>query len=443
MAGHPGPEKTIELVKRNFYWPGMSNFITTYVQSCETCQRVKAPRGKVQPPLQPLPVPPRPWAHITADFITGLPKTKRGNNAIFVIVDRFSKMGIFLPCKDTVNSEDTANFIMKHVITKYGLPLRFTSDRGPQFASKFTKEICKMLGIEMAMSTAYHPQTDGQTERVNQELEQYLRCYVNYDQDDWDQYLHTAEYAYNNREHSSIKMSPFRAVYGRDCTLNISPQKSIAPAAEDYSKRLVECQQHAKEALFRTQEQMKEYADKHRTFLPTFKEGDEVLLDARNLNRQIPTVKLGDRFVGPFKILKKHGPVNFELELPDTMRIHPVFHAGLLKEFKRQEYPGREALDRPDPEVREGEEEYIVDKIIDGQPEGGRFKYLIHWKGYSPADRTWEYFNKDLRHASESIKEYHDDNPDKPKPRGLIRWLERNRPEGGYEDEISTSSDQH
>ena len=183
---------------------------------------------------------------------------------------------------------------------------------------------------------------------------------------------------------------------------------------------------------------MKEYADKHRTRLPELKVGDEVLLDSRNLNLQIPTRKLADRNIGPFKIVKQHGPVNYELELPDTMKIHPVFHSGLLIPFKKQDYPGRKSLNRPDPEVIDGEEEFELEEIIDGQPKGRRFKYLLHWKGYTVADRTWQYFNKDLSHASEFIKEYHDKYPKKPKPNGLIRWLKRHRPEGGYEDE-----DQH
>ena len=125
------------------------------------------------------------------------------------------------------------------------------------------------------------------------------------------------------------------------------------------------------------------------------------------------------------------------------MRIHPVFYSGLLQLFKRHDYPGRETIIRPDPEVIEGEEEYEIEKIITGKPEGNRFKYLVHWKGYSNADRTWEYFNKDLRHASEFIKEYHNENPEAPKPRNLTKWLERHRPEGGYEDEADQSQSDH
>lgn len=174
IAGHPSPEKTIELVKRRFYWPDMEKWITEYVQSCKDCQKNKARRGKMQPPLEPLSIPTGPWEHITMDFITGLLQTTSGKNAILTVIDRFSKMAIFIPCLDTTDSIGTANLVAKHVYAKHGVLRIITTDRGPQFVSKLTKNIYEALHITAAVSTAYHPQTDGQSERANQEIEQYL-----------------------------------------------------------------------------------------------------------------------------------------------------------------------------------------------------------------------------------------------------------------------------
>ena len=160
----------------------MKQKISDYVDTCDTCQRNKTRRGKTQPPLKPLEVPTRPWAHITMDFITGLPESE-GYNAILVVVDRFSKMGIFIPCTEKTDSKKTAKMLLDNVFTKHGLPDKITSDRGPQFTSNFTNEVYKAMNIENALSTAHHPQTDGQSERVNQELELYLRHYVDTRQD--------------------------------------------------------------------------------------------------------------------------------------------------------------------------------------------------------------------------------------------------------------------
>ena len=263
LAGHPGPEKTIELIKRRFYWPKMDEWIKEYVQSCNECQQHKARRGKTQPPLEPLAIPEGPWEHITMDFITGLPEVESGENAILTVVDKFSKMAIFIPCKDTTDSKETANLLIKYVYSKHGIPKRVTTDRGPQFASKFTKHVYEMLGITPAMSTAYHPQTDGQSERMNQELEQYLRFYVNERQDDWIEYLPTAEFAHNNRIHASTRHSPFKILYGRDPKMDLLPEPSLSEAANGYVDEIKTSQENAEKMMQKARQQMKEYSDKH------------------------------------------------------------------------------------------------------------------------------------------------------------------------------------
>lgn len=176
-AGHPGRWKTYELISRNYWWPGLTTDVKRYVAGCDMCQRMKNRSQQPYGPLMPNPVPAGPWDIITVDLITQLPPSD-GFDAILVVVDRFTKRGHFFPIVNEFSAKDLANLLYERVWVLHGLPLQIISDRGTQFAAELFQEWCKLLGIESSMSTAYHPQTDGQTERVNQTLEQYIRCYV-------------------------------------------------------------------------------------------------------------------------------------------------------------------------------------------------------------------------------------------------------------------------
>jgi len=184
IAGHGGQWKTVELVTRNYWWSGVTKEVKRYVEGCDQCQRMKnrveMPAGK----LRPNQVPERPWQHISVDFITKLPVSK-GHDSILVVCDRFSKMSHFVATTEKTTAEGLARIFRDNVWKLHGLPESVILDRGPQFAAGMTKELNKMLGIETKLSTAYHPETDGQTERTNQELEQYLRMYVNHRQNNW------------------------------------------------------------------------------------------------------------------------------------------------------------------------------------------------------------------------------------------------------------------
>lgn len=428
LAGHPGPAKTIELVKRRFYWPDMDTWITEYVQSCDECQRTKTRRGKTQPPLAPLELPNEPWEHITMDFVTGLPQATTGVNTILTVVDRFSKMAVLISCQDTTNSADTARLLMRHVYTKHGIPKIITTDRGPQFVSSFTKHIYQFLQITPATSTAYHPQTDGQSERMNQEMEQYLRTYVELGQQNWDQWLPIAEFAINNRQHSGTKRSPFQIIYGRNPRMELLTDSLTIGPIEDFSQEIIAAQKQTKEALIIAQKYMKTAADKHRGKIPEFKIGDQVLLDGRNLALSVPTRKLAKRNLGPYKIVQKHGTHNYELAFPRNVRIHPVFYAGLLIPYKQKEFPGRTTGVQPQPEIINDEPEYEIGEILDVRKNGTKFEYLIRWDGYAEDEDTWEPFGPGLVGASEFIKEYYEANPEQPQPPRLEQWLKKHLP---------------
>ncbi|SJL14248.1 uncharacterized protein ARMOST_17704 [Armillaria ostoyae] len=202
-AGHPGIEKTKELILRDYWWPKLKRDVEAYIQGCETCVRTKASTQARQAPLHPNEVPSEPWTHISVDMITGLIPCK-GLDTILVIVDCFSKAIIpIVACKTTLTSEGWAKILHDEVYAKYGMPVTVISDRGPQFVSKFLQDLYKMLDIKGNASTAFHPQTDGQTERINQEIEKYLRIFINFKQTDWPEWLPLAAFQYNNRIHSA------------------------------------------------------------------------------------------------------------------------------------------------------------------------------------------------------------------------------------------------
>ncbi|MBW0560862.1 hypothetical protein O181_100577 [Austropuccinia psidii MF-1] len=241
LAGHPGQEKTLKLVKRDFHWPGMTQFIKDYVSSCQQCSRNKNIHHKKFGLLKPLPIPNGPWICLSMDFITQLPLSN-SFDSILVIVDRFSKMAVFIPTMSSITSLDLAHLFIKNIFSKHGLPSSIVSDRGSLFVSSFWTNLCQQLKISRDLSTAYHPETDGQTERVNQILEQYLWMYVSYHQDDWNTWLPLAEFAYNNSDHSSTKQSPFFTVYGRDPHFDSvhitqdTPAGKLSKKSNQYSK---------------------------------------------------------------------------------------------------------------------------------------------------------------------------------------------------------------
>jgi len=212
-AGHQGVKKTIDATTRDYWWPKQLHDIERYVKTCDICQRTKVRRQTPRGLLNPLPVPSKRWSSVTMDFMTDLPPCL-GYNAIMVVVDRFTKMAHYMPCTKDVTAEDVAMLFVQNVYRLHGMPEHVISDRGPQFKSAFWSSFFKQLGVEPRLSTAFHPESDGQTERVNSILNQYLRVYCNFLQDNWVQLLPLAEFAYNNAVQSATMMTPFMANYG-------------------------------------------------------------------------------------------------------------------------------------------------------------------------------------------------------------------------------------
>jgi RNase H-like domain found in reverse transcriptase/Reverse transcriptase (RNA-dependent DNA polymerase)/Integrase zinc binding domain/Chromo (CHRromatin Organisation MOdifier) domain len=421
-AGHLGQAKTLELVSRNYYWPRMRPYVNDYIRSCDMCARNKAPRHKPHGTLRPLPIPPASWSSVSMDFIVELPESN-GFNAILVCVDRLTKMAHFCPTTTNVTAEDTADLYLRHVFKHHGLPTDVVSDRGTQFVSRFSSRLYDLCKIKHNKSTAYHPQSDGQTERVNQVLEQYLRIFCDYQQDNWFQLLPLAEFSYNNAQHASTQMSPFFANYGFNPRFSLQvlgptdqPQN---PAAEELIARFKAIYQQVKENLTAAQAKYKENYDAHVKEAPSFTVGDLVWLSRKNITTTRPSTKLDYKRLGPYKILEVVGEskMAFKLDLPPRMKVHPVFHATLLEPYHVNTIPGR--VQPPPPSVTvEDVLEYEVKEVLDSRVRNNKLEYFVDWVGYAPHERSWEPASY-LDHAPEEIARYHQRYPNRPSPQDL------------------------
>src|SRR4051812_36700374 len=391
-AGDLGQARTLELVRRQFYWPTLIKDAKEFVNSCEECQRNKLSHQKAAGMLQPLLIPDRKWDVVTMDFITQLPPTKNGHDAIFVVVDKLSKTIKAIPTVTTVTAPKVADLFFQHVFWHFGLPSIIISDRNARFTGKFWQTLWAKLGTKLAMSTAFHPQTDGQTERANQVLEQVLRNYTTYEQDNWDELLPFAEFAYNNSVNTSTEFSPFKILFGQDVnTWSTVIHTTNNPEATTKTENIADIIEKVKDNLEKTRTSQVTQYDKHHHDVQ-FSVGDQVLLSTKNLNLAslalAPSRKFLPRFVGPFVITSKISPVAYKLDLPATMRIHPTFHISLLKPYTASNTFPRPLP--PPPDVIDDVEEYEVERIIAEQKRYNRSEFLVKWMGYPDSDNTWE-----------------------------------------------------
>ena len=246
----------MELVKRTYWWPGLKKDIKNYVNGCDSCQRNKIHHQKKAAPLHPLTTPTTPWEEISIDLIGPLPPSN-GKDAILVVVDRFTKMIRLFPTTTNLTSMDLAQIYRDELWKLHGIPRSIVSDQGPQFASEFTKNLLRGLGVTRKLSTAYHPQTDGQTERINQEVEGYLRTFCNYQQDDWAHWLPMAEFHYNDKQHSATGSTPFFLNYGHHPWKGELVTNTTTPATTDFLKHMKQAREEAAAAITNYQEEMK------------------------------------------------------------------------------------------------------------------------------------------------------------------------------------------
>lgn len=407
LSGHLGQDKTLDVVRRSFYWPNMETHVRQYISTCDLCQRIKPSTHHPYGTLQSLPIPPRPWSSISMDFITDLPPSN-GYTAIMVIVDRFTKMAHFLPTNmDSLDAPATARLFLK-IVSLHGIPDQIVSDRDPRFTSHFWQSLWKQLGIKLALSSAYHAQTDGQTERTNRTLEHILRPYCTYNQDNWTSLLPMAEFAFNNTPSATTSISPFFANYGYHPThpalIGISTN---TPAAYAYAQQLMETHQHIQQQTLKAQQRQAHNADLSRKET-TFNIGDQVLLSTANLKTTRPSRKLDFNRTGPFTIISKIGKVAYRLALPSSMALlHPVFHVSLLEPWHNPQtttnIPRQPAP--PPPDIINQEPEYEVEDILDSRVHRRQRQYLIKWFGYPLHESTWEP-ESSLEHSQDLLQSW-------------------------------------
>ncbi|KAI3678514.1 hypothetical protein L6452_37809 [Arctium lappa] len=333
---HSGTNKMYRDLKQSYWWPGLKKDIAHFVERCLTCLKVKVEHQRPYGELQSLEIPVWKWDEITMDLVTGLPRSPKGHDAIWVIVDRLTKSAHFLPIKETYSLEKLARLYIDEIVTRHGVPSSIVSDRDARFTSAFWKSLQRELGSQLKMSTAYHPQTDGQSERTIQTLEDMLRACVIDFKGLWEIHLPLIEFSYNNSYHASIQAAPFEALYGRKCrtTLCWNEVCERQLAGPEIVQVTTDKVNQIRARLKIAQDRQKMYADKRRKPIE-FQIGDRVMLKVspwKGVIRFGKKGKLRPRFFGPFIITDRVGEVAYELDLPESLRgIHPTFHVSNLK----------------------------------------------------------------------------------------------------------------
>lgn len=365
---HQGNGKTMERIMRHYFIPRLRNQVELYIRQCDVCQKSRHERHKPYGLLQSLPAPPGAWKSISMDFITDLPQSqnwtkKEFYDTILVVVDRLTKFAYFLPFLKTATAEQLAQLLVERVFSNHGTPEEIISDRDKLFLSNFWKTTMLLLQIKNKMSTSFHPQTDGQTERTNQTLEQYLRSFLNYQQNNWALLLPVAQFTYNTSTSASTHNTPYQANFGIIPTLRFEERslQIYSDTAQMEMANMKTLHEQLKLEITKAATTQTYHANKHRSCGPDLKEGDTVYLKTKNLKTTRPKHKLDHTKLGPFRILQKLGPVTFKLDLPPQMRIHPVFHISLLELAYTQSFENPPA---PEISPEYQQPEYEVERIL-------------------------------------------------------------------------------
>ena len=406
LVGHPGAAGTYSRIQKAFYWPKMHQDIRRFIRNCHPCQRSK-PARNTPGQLLPLPVPLERWHDITMDFITDLPPATRstlcpGATSILVVVCRLSKEEHIIPCSK-MTAEYLAAVFVRDVIRLHGIPRSIVTDRGPQFTSVIWKEICRLLGMKQSLTSAFHPQSDGQSERSNQEIEHHLRRLVGYTQEDWADWCPVVEFARNSATKSATGMSPFEATRGFNPRAVVTatrpaPAQPLLNIAPTMKKILSELQDNM--TLTRRLMADSSGGSPH----PDYKVGDLVWLSTRNLKTHRACKKMDDKWFGPYPIIEIINSRAYKLQLPHDMHIHPVFHASLLRLAATDPMTGQ-----VNPEHRPGpvtDTNWEVEEIIDLVRRGRGWRYLVKWQGWPHDTNTYEPLEHLVSDAEDALIEF-------------------------------------
>ncbi|KAL5786007.1 hypothetical protein ACOSQ2_008399 [Xanthoceras sorbifolium] len=394
---HPGSTKMYRDLRTQYWWSGLKRDVIEFVNRCMTCQRVKAEHQVPSGLLQPISIPEWKWDRITMDFVTGLPLTRSKQDSIWVIVDRLTKSAHFLPIRTDYSLDRLAELYIREIVRLHGVPTSIISDRDPRFTSRFWKKFQEALGTRLNFSTAFHPQTDGQSERVIQVLKDMLMSYIINFEGSWVDHLPLIEFGYNNSFQTSITMAPYEALYGRKCRTplcwtELGEDKLVGP---DVIRQTEEKVKIIKDRLKAASDRQKSYADRKRRDIE-YVVGDRVFLKVspwKKILRFGKKGKLSQRFIGPYEIIERVGPVTYRLALPlELEKIHDVFHVSMLRRYRSD--PSHkvqtEAIEiQPDLTY---EEEPV--EILDREIKELRNKKIplvkILWRNHNVEEATWE-----------------------------------------------------
>ena len=379
IAGHPGYIKTYSRIARVYYWPNIGKDIRKHVQECDPCQRTKPSNHSPAGQLHPLLIPGRPWESVGMDWLGPLPKSASGKDMFLIAIDRLTKMARFIPTHSSVTSKETADLFLREVFRHHGLPSNIVSDRDPRFTAKFWEALQEALGMKLLMSTAEHPQTDGQAEAAVKIIQKLLKPFV-FQGQDWEELLPSLEFAYNDTTQSSTGQTPFYLNYGHHPTGVTRHEPVDNPHAEDQVQYLLRLQEAARDAINDAQQVQRRSADKKRMAAALIKEGDWVLLRRKESEKR-KLVPLAD---GSFQVTKV-GNNAVTLQFPSNSRAHPTVNISRVQLY----FGPRPRLMTAPPNDDAGHE-YEVDRIMGHRTRHGKDFYYIHWKGYPAEDDTWE-----------------------------------------------------
>ena len=369
----------------------MKQDIEQYVKGCAICQESKINTKPLKPTMIPItPEHSLPFQTIAMDFIMKLPQSGGYDSILTITNHDCSKVIILIPCKESITPEGVVALILKHIFTRYGAPKKFITDRDTRFTSKVAREYCNKFKIQQNMSTAYHPRTNGQAERTNQEAEIYLCMYCNKQQNDWHLWLPLAEFAHNQHPSATTGQTPFSMIMGY--TPKVEWPSALSQVLS-YSKRMEQIEQvheAAKASLEKAQKMMAIRNPDYKRFCP-YQEGNLVWIEDTNLKTLYPSAKLAPKHYGPFEVIKQLSPAVYSIKIPHHWKIHNTFHANLITLYKETIIHGSNYSQQP-PDLVNGEEVFEVEQILDMKQMGRGHKthYLIKWKGYPTSDNLWE-----------------------------------------------------